>query len=509
MQSNASVAVDGLRKLKSSIAQQDYLALLNFFRKIVTNIWDNPYEDKFRTLNKANVAAKLAKWKVETEGLLFLFQVGFEPSQKDEHLVLPRNALLVELINLLNTEISIENFESVDLAMAIAMSNSKAKSQELKTNESGHAMLPYKRAKSAERDSGLGNRTSMIDWVSRNKYRALHSNFEPKLIPSRGNNNCFWNALYLALQGPCLWSELYASDTFEQHHKRVMSLKAGVAEYVGQHAKESPQNEKLVIDILADDVQAGDEMFAWVATALNIELTILGPDYNDQAELLNEMHKDVMQWRPNNDYPLMQTAQLGKLRDNPEFQLGITMYNKVNVHFDLLVSRDMIPDLVAFSDSAVPRLKPNDRGYLVLAEQKEQEDEDLAEAISQSKNLIAEEKSDMEFGKKPLKVVDKQSNLSGSWDDLAEALALSLKDQKPAARIDVGTSSLKDQKPAARTDVGTSNLKSQKPGTKTVGTSSIKDQKPAARTDVGTSTETEMKINLLEDPIDNSIFDDF
>jgi len=440
MQSNAAVAVDGLRKLKSSIAQQDYLKLLNFFTNIAKNIWDNPYIEKFRRLNKANVASKLAKWKVETEGLLFLFQVGFEPSQTGEHLELPRNALLAELIRMLNTEINTETgyfqqpalgleLESADIAMAIALSNSQGNSQEVKTNDSGHAMLPYKRADSAERDDGLGNRTRMIDWLSRNKYRILHSNCEPKLIPSRGNNNCFWNALYLALQGPCLWSELYASDTFEQHHKRVMSLKAGVAEYVGQHEKESPQKAKLVIDILEDDVQAGDEMFAWVATALNIELTILGPDYNDQAILLDKMDKEVMQWRPNNDYAPMHKVQLGKLRDNPEYRLGITMYNKVNVHFDLLVSRDMIPDMIVCSDSAVPKLKPNDRGYLILAEQKELEDIDLEKAISQSKSTA--EQSNLKVSKNPLKIDESKSDRSGSWDDLAKALAMSLKDQAP------------------------------------------------------------------------------
>jgi len=453
MQSNAAVAVDGLKKLKFSIAQQDYLKLLNFFTKIVKNIWNNPYVEKFRTLNKANVTAKLAKWKVEDEGILFLFQVGFEPSQTGEHLVLPRNALLAELIRMLNTEINTENgyfqlpavgLESADIAMAIALSKSQGNSQEVKTNDSGHAMLPYKRADEAERDSGLGNRTRMIDWVSRNKYRTLHSNFEPMLIPSRGNNNCFWNALYLALQGPCWWSELYASDTFERHHKRVMSLKAGVGEYVGLHAKDSPQKEKLVIDILEDNVQAGDEMFAWVATALNIELTILGPDYNDQALLLNEMSKEVMQWRPNNDYAPMQKVQLGKLRDNPDYRLGITMYNKVNVHFDLLVSRDIIPEMVLCSDSAVPKLNPNDRGYLILAEQKEQEDIDLATAISQSKSTA--KNSDMEISKKPLQVDESKSDRSGSWDDLAEALALSLKDQKPVVRTSVRTSNETDLK---------------------------------------------------------------
>merc|ERR1719268_230970 len=120
------------------------------------------------------------------------------------------------------------------------------------------------------------------------------------------------------------------------------------------------------------------------------------------------------------------------------------MYNKVNVHFDLLVSRDIIPDMIFCSDSAVPKLNPNDRGYLILAEQKEQEDIDLATAISQSKSTA--KNSDIEISKKPLQVDESKSDGSGSWEDLAEALALSLKDKKPAVRTSVRTSTETDQK---------------------------------------------------------------
>merc|ERR1719193_618813 len=116
-----------------------------------------------------------------------------------------------------------------------------------------------------------------------------------------------------------------------------------------------------------------------------------------------------MQWRPNNDYAPMQKVQLGKFRDNPDYRLGITMYNKVNVHFDLLVSRDIIPEMVLCSDSAVPKLKPNNRGYLILAERKEQEDIDLATAISQSKSTA--KNSDIEISKM---VDESKSDGSGS-----------------------------------------------------------------------------------------------
>jgi len=461
------VAIQELRKLKLSIAQQDYLKLLNLFSKIVTNIWYNPYEAKYRSLNKEKVVSKLAKWKVGTEGLLFLFQVGFEPSQTGENLIMPSNVLLADLKIRLDDELSMENgnfqpgfgLETDDIAMAIALSKSEKTQIKAQTlNDSGHAMLPYKRSLSAERDAGLGNRTRMVDWVSLQKYKQLHSNLKPKLIPSRGNNNCFWNALYLALEGPCLWSELFASDTFEKHHKRVMNLKAGVAEYVAQNLKESREKLKLMTDILEDNVQAGDEMFGWVASALNIEMTILGPDYNDQALLLNDMIHGVMQWKPDSRFKPPQKAQLAKWRENPDSRLGITMYNKVNVHFDLLVSRDMIPGLVNCTDSEVPRLKPNDRGYLILGEQKEEKDDNLARALALSKlNGASEEKSDMKVSMKPADNLSNISNREGVWDDLEQALALSLEDQK-----------------------------------------SVEDHKLAEIADVGTTAEADINMNLLE-----------
>jgi len=441
MQSNASVAIDGLRKLKCSMAKPEYIKLLDFFRKVVTNIWDHPYEEKYRRVNKANVTVKLAKWKAETDGLLFLFQIGFEQSASGEHLHMPRNVLLADLKRRLTTEVAKESgdfeaprsmLERADLAMAIALSKSVTTKEEAKErDDSGHAMLPYERAISAERDPGLGNRTRMIDWVSRQKYKELHSNFEPKLIPSRGNNNCFWNALYLALQGPYLWSELFARGTFKRHHERVMNLKAGVAEYVAIQAKPSSGKAKLVADILADNIQAGDEMFGWVASSLDIELSILGPDYNDQALLLNEMHNGVMQWRPDIRLKHIEKSMLAKLRNNPESRVGITMYNKVNVHFDLLVSRDMIPSLVNCSDSDVPRLKQSDRGYIVLGEQKD-EDTDLARAFAMSKQEAeCEEKIDVDVSKKSSEAARSRSNsleLEDSWEDLAQALAMSEQD---------------------------------------------------------------------------------
>merc|ERR1719419_753208 len=92
-------------------------------------------------------------------------------------------------------------------------------------------------------------------------------------------------------------------------------------------------------------------------------------------------------------------------------------------------------------DSAVPKLNPKNRGYLILAEQKEQEDIDLATAINQSKSTA--KNSDIEISKM---VDESKSDGSGSWEDLAEALALSLKDNKPAVRTSVRTSTETDQK---------------------------------------------------------------